>query len=361
MRLESTHTILVTPPVTKHPDRATASSYLANLLLQYAARVGIEPRAVCAATNLAAETLTDPAARLPLKAFNALWNEVAQRTGDPDFGLHFAQAADRLAAGNLLQAVLLNCATVGSALEKLARYHGLTTDAVHLRVEVRGNTAHCRLEPAPSELPLQRHHTEAMVASLAAALQRLTQDQARFAAVWFAHAAPADSTEHERLFRCPVHFGQVHTELQFSRAVLAWPVALANASLLEKLEPLAQAMLARVAWPGPWASQVAAQISQSLLQGERPALDTVAQALALGPRQLQNKLKAEGLTFQRVLDTLRKEAALSYLQDSTRPLCDIAFLLGFAEQSTFNHAFKRWTGVNPRDYQRHGLPSPETL
>jgi AraC-like DNA-binding protein len=335
-------------PRALHP--ATASSYLANLLLHYGAQVGVEPAEICATAGLAPETLSDPAARVPPQTFNALWQAVAHRSGDPDFGLHLAEAADQMAGGSLLLAVLMNCATVGDALEKLARYHGLTTDMVYLRVAPHGRDVACRLEAA-SGISLQRHALEAMVGSLAGTLRRLTRDQAVFSAVHFSHAAPVSTTAHQRFFGCPVHFGQARTELRFSREVLTWPVALANAQLLEKLEQVAQAMLSQAAAPNPWANRVTHQISQKLLRGEKPDLEAVASALALGPRQLQNRLRAEGVTFQRLLDDLRRDAALRYLQDGALPLCDIAFLLGFTEQSAFNHAFKRWTGSRPRDYQ----------
>jgi AraC-like DNA-binding protein len=333
------------------PYPASASSYLANLVLHYAKQVGVDPAEVCTVAGVAAETLADPAARLPHQMFNALWQAVAQRSGDPDFGLHLAQAADQMAAGSLLQAVLMNCATVGNALDKLTRYHGLTTDMVGLHVRLQGLEVRCGLEAAASGLALQRHHLEAMTGSLAGTLRRLTRDQVQFSAVHFTHAPPADTAEHRRLFGCPVRFGQARNELRFSRDVLTWPVALANVQLLEKLEQLAQAMPSQYA-PDKWADRVARQISQKLLQGEKPDLEAVAKALALGPRQLQNRLREEDATFQRLLDALRKDAALRYLQDGELSLCDIAFLLGFTEQSAFNHAFKRWTGGRPREFQR---------
>ncbi|MBC2713844.1 MAG: helix-turn-helix domain-containing protein [Desulfobacteraceae bacterium] len=52
---------------------------------------------------------------------------------------------------------------------------------------------------------------------------------------------------------------------------------------------------------------------------------------------------------------MRKETALAYLKDPEISICDIALLLGFSEQSAFNHAFKRWTGTTPGKYKKEGL------
>jgi AraC-like DNA-binding protein len=57
---------------------------------------------------------------------------------------------------------------------------------------------------------------------------------------------------------------------------------------------------------------------------------------------------------------VRKEIAVDYLKRPDVAIYDIAFLLGFSEQSAFNHAFKRWTGDSPREYRNRGL-SPVPL
>jgi AraC-like DNA-binding protein len=67
-------------------------------------------------------------------------------------------------------------------------------------------------------------------------------------------------------------------------------------------------------------------------------------------------LKDEKTTYQKLLAAVRKEIALSYLKEKEATICDIAFLLGFSEQSAFNHAFKRWTGFTPREYLKRSNP-----
>jgi len=64
------------------------------------------------------------------------------------------------------------------------------------------------------------------------------------------------------------------------------------------------------------------------------------------------KLQKEETTFKQILVQLRKETAMAYLKDPDISICDIALLLGFSEQSAFNHAFKRWTGISPGKYKQ---------
>ena len=63
---------------------------------------------------------------------------------------------------------------------------------------------------------------------------------------------------------------------------------------------------------------------------------------------LFRKLKAEGLTFEKVLDELRHKIALHYLAGKKVSVNETAYLVGFSEPSAFTRAFKRWTGASPR-------------
>jgi AraC-like DNA-binding protein len=89
------------------------------------------------------------------------------------------------------------------------------------------------------------------------------------------------------------------------------------------------------------------------MNGRRPSIKAVAGELAVGVRSLQKKLKEERTTFTELLDQVRKELVHSLLADPKMSFTDMAFLLGFSEQSSFNHAFRRWTGSTPKAYRRY--------
>lgn len=324
--------------------RASASINLVQILMRYASSLGID--AAFAAATLG-PVLNDPGARVPIKQLAPVWRDVAQRSGDPNFGLHLGEAADALSVGSILLTVMLNCATVESSLEKLARYHALMTDFIQLQLHRHGDYAFYTWEATDAEAPLDRHYTEAMVCNLVFSLRRLTQGKVQPVEIRFAHACPENTAEHQRILACPVIFGCSRNGLVLLSADLARPVFLANAHLLARLEQFAQESLARLYPPDTWSDRVVHLIRESLFRGERPTLVLTANALAFSSRQLQNKLKEEGTTYQELLDQVRKDTALRYLREPQITLCDLAFLLGFSEQSAFNRAFKRWTGASP--------------
>jgi AraC-like DNA-binding protein len=330
----------------------SASAGMVHILLQYASSRGIDPSVIWTATGLTLHELDNPDTRIPVERLSLVWRELSRCSGDRDFGLHVGELADRLSTGGVLSSVMMNCPTVGKALEKLAHYHSLATDFVRLRFSREDDTVCCIWEPVDVGIPLDRHYSEAVFCNLLFPLRWLTQGQLRPVAIHFTHHCPEDTAEHQRLFGCLLVFDCSHNELVLRSEDLDRPILMANAQLLDRLEQFAQEMLDRLYPPNTWAEQVVHLINRSLACGEKPALDIVAGALALGPRQLQNKLREEGSSYQTLLDGVRKEMALKYLGEPHTTVCDIAFLLGFAEQSAFNHAFKRWTGATPGDYRR---------
>jgi AraC-like DNA-binding protein len=85
----------------------------------------------------------------------------------------------------------------------------------------------------------------------------------------------------------------------------------------------------------------------SLLPHGRVVLDDVARSLGMSKRTLARRLSDEGLSFTEVLQQLRRDLAVRYLDDPKLHISKIAWLLGFNEVSAFTHAFKRWTGKSP--------------
>ena len=77
-------------------------------------------------------------------------------------------------------------------------------------------------------------------------------------------------------------------------------------------------------------------------------IEPVARALGCSRQTLYRRLKAEGLTFEQVLDDLRRRRALKLVRESALPVKEIAWRLGFSDPAAFSRAFKRWTGKSPR-------------
>jgi AraC-like DNA-binding protein len=74
-------------------------------------------------------------------------------------------------------------------------------------------------------------------------------------------------------------------------------------------------------------------------------------------RTLQRRLGEFDIVFNDLVDQLRFAAARSYLAQRDIAATEVAYLLGFGAQSSFNRAFKRWSGQTPSEYRRASRPA----
>jgi len=90
-------------------------------------------------------------------------------------------------------------------------------------------------------------------------------------------------------------------------------------------------------------------------------LERAAQLTGLRASQISRVLRDMDASFTRLLDDLRREAAVTALSESACKISDAATSLGYSNASNFCRAFIRWTGVSPRDYRaRLKETDPET-
>ena len=94
-------------------------------------------------------------------------------------------------------------------------------------------------------------------------------------------------------------------------------------------------------------------IIASEFRGGDPSLEHVAEQLAMTPRTLQRKLHEIGTSHNELLDQMRRQLAMRYLREREMAICEVAYLLGFSESSSFHRAFKRWTGVTPKEFRKN--------
>ena len=77
-------------------------------------------------------------------------------------------------------------------------------------------------------------------------------------------------------------------------------------------------------------------------------IKTISRELGLSERTLARRLSEVDCTFMSILDRVRCDLAHKYINQAELQLSQVAFLLGFSNQSAFNNSFKRWTGKTPR-------------
>lgn len=243
--------------------------------------------------------------------------------------------------------VLLACRDIGQALEQTQRYEQLAHDLGRSRLEPAGALARYTWT---SHYPhASRHLAESVFAGIRTFGSWLAGRPLAPRALAFAHGRPndADPAEYARVLGgVPLFDAPAHTA-DFDAALLALPLPAADTGMYPLLQQHAERLLReRAQAAGGIVAQVHAAIVRTLAR-EPARLAGIAAELDLSARTLQRKLADAGATFQQVLDAARYALAMDYLRQDGLSLVDIAFLLGFQEQSAFTHAFREWSGMNP--------------
>lgn len=341
----------------KNRHRGTVSITLIRILLKYIEKAGFDPVEICGNLGIDISLLMADAERVSDKLFRSIWDEALQLTHDQNFGLHFGkEIAYNYPGGHVLFTAMVNCPTVSDALERFIRYNTLMVqNVIQPKMEMHHDHVHISWDILNRKVKIERHISEALLSSYMYMFRHVTDDNLNLVEVRFKHPKPIDTREHQQIFNAPLLFEKPANELVIEKGVLKIPILLANPQLLETLDDFAQKLLDKLTISNTWSDRVIKLLSNLLIRGEETGIEIIANELATSVRNLQIKLKEEGSTYRELIDKVRKEIALSYLREKKESgvtICDIAFLLGFSEQSAFNHAFKRWTGSTPRKYSR---------
>ena len=129
-------------------------------------------------------------------------------------------------------------------------------------------------------------------------------------------------------------------------AFLDYKLPTSNRYLFGILSRHAAALLERLEGSRTTKGQVERLLIPMLHKGDI-GMDTIARELGTSRQTLYRRLKAEGVTYKEVVDSLRREMALHYLRGKKVSVNEVAYLVGYSETSAFSRAFQRWTGMRP--------------
>jgi AraC-like DNA-binding protein len=89
----------------------------------------------------------------------------------------------------------------------------------------------------------------------------------------------------------------------------------------------------------------------SYLNDRIPTLAEIAEMAGISIRSFQRKLSSAGVTYSDLLDGVRFENAAKLLRDTNAKIIDIAFSSGYTDPAHFTRAFRRFSGVTPREFR----------
>ena len=313
--------------------------------------LGTDPAEVVASAGLDPDALDTLENRIPFVAMGRLLHSGAVKTECQHFALLVGQRT-RFSHLGLPGQLARHSPTLGAAIRTFAVYEHLDSQGMATFLLEKDGVA----TVGPVIYQKGAEHGDQIydlyIAATLSIMRELCGARWRPERVLFSHSKPTDAGPYRRAFQAPCQFDAERTALVLPASVLDRRLPGADPQQLGILEAQAHArddvgVVFRLR-----------RTLRILLLAQGASGDQVARLLSMHHRTLSRRLKAEGTTFQQLLDEVRFEAACQLLDTARIPITEIAVSLGYAETSAFSRAFRRWSGATPVERRRRSQEEP---
>lgn len=320
---------------------------LAGLLTSYIAENSIHADALL--ERLEQDGAGTPGARMVYANWCEYLVELHKISGDDQLGIKLGMAVQPSHCG-VLGYLSLNCEYLGEALLHFERYQRLLYEGQQGGAEL--SLDRMRFVWPYHEITLGiALSNEILVFGMASLVRKmLNRHDINPLATSFTHTAIADKASYQNIIGGgDILFNADSMYVDFSTEYLALPIANSDPMLRTLLDQQAQAMLAVLPNNGDFEQELKTKLLKILQEGE-PTLERLALGMCISSRTLHRRLAELGINFASLLRKTRTELAIQYLKEGSLSFSEIAFLLGYSEQSAFSRAFKQWTGKTPKQF-----------
>ena len=311
-------------------------------------QAGLPPEGLLQQAQIAPQEVENPAARVTAWQFERISGLAMQALDDEALGWF----SRRLPWGSygMLARASISSPTLGVALQRWCRHHGLLQDDISLHLDSEAGTATLSLTTRRDLGPYREFCPVSVLRNAHGLACWFIDSRIPLQGAQFPFARPAHHDAYGVLFPGPTLFDAGPAALRFDARYLALPLQRDEAALRQMLQralPLTVLQYRR--------DRLLVQRVRTLLTAD-PAAGHSAEALALrlhlSPRTLHRQLKDEGASLQGLKDEVRRERAMDLLHRTERPIKQVAYEAGFGNDKSFIRAFRHWTGLSPAEFRR---------
>jgi len=328
----------------------TVGAGVARGLLKFAVAKGADSAALRERCGLGAADLDDQDRRVSMTSYIALVRAAKELSGDAAIALHYGEEVD-LSEVSIAGLIMNASADMREAFTQMNRFGRL---AVEVETEAGASRFKHVLENGELWLVDTRADPNAFHELTEVTFARQICGLRRFLPRPFAlevhvtHPAPTYAAEYARVFGCPVVFDARWNAMRTDASLQSHKVALQPHYVFGVLSEKAEALVRELENSKSVRGKVESQLMLVLHMGD-VSMDAIAAKMGVSRQTLFRRLKAEDVTFEKVLDELRHRLALSYLSGRKASVNETAYLVGFSDPAAFSRAFKRWTGKSPSE------------
>ncbi|WP_423455107.1 AraC family transcriptional regulator [Ottowia sp. VDI28] len=314
---------------------------------------GIQSHALLRKVGLNASALVDPERHISAETLCKLLDLASQESGSPAFGIQMAQQRQTLDFG-ILGVLMRHQPNLRDMWLSAIQYRQLLNDAMAISLEQLGELSLLRFELLIDSRVPQRQAYELLAGVMMRTCQAMLGSAWFPKEVRFMHAAPPEQYLHKKFFGCPVAFSSEFNGMVMRAADMAVPNPSADPELVRYAESIVMPMRAR------GESTLLQEVRKNiylLMPLEQACIGRVAEQMHLSTRTLQRQLDHHGTSFSEVLDTVRRNLVLRYMNNSRYSIGQVASLTGYSRQASFTRWFQTNFGTSPRQWRQKQSPA----
>lgn len=317
-------------------------------VLAAAQDAGVQPTDLLSEAGISNDLASDPDGEVSLATMQTFWQSAYRLSGDPYLAIH---AGLKAAHGSYktLDYLLISATTLGEGVSQFIEHFRLINTWLNFAFEEEHDQFHLTLRSKIGPVPFPA--VEITFTAITERARRILGSDWSPKAIEFLHSPQGDRAFYDGFFRCPVAFAAENARMTLSREQYETPLPTGDAGLYRVLMSHAERLSSERPAPDDLVARTRSEILRVLRDGP-PTIETIAGALGLGSRTMQRRLSERGEVFSKLVDRVREDQARDLVAGQAMALNEIAFFLGFADQSAFSRAFKRWTGQTPKAFRK---------
>ena len=324
-----------------------------RIFVQVAEQMGANGQELLEGTGVDEQMLYQSDLYITFGQYKKLKQRAMALVGDPSFHLKYGASINLTEHGKLGHAAF-NSLTFEEGLQKAIKYIKILNRMYHLDADIQGDVVHLKMDTINPVKEFYQVEMEQISSAMYQALSILPQDHSNMLEVSFKFSAPAHVDVYFQYFGERCYFDCDENEIVFGIKELRkfWTVGdpmierIANKNCDDALQELRDT--------GGLTARIRDIIKGNTnLHGESgfPNQEMVANQLNMPMRTLARYLQKQDTSFQEIMDAVRKEMAIQYLETTHWCIDEIADLLGYSSAANFSRAFKKWTGSPPSEYR----------
>lgn len=341
-------------PVVRHWDFPRGNASVC-LLARFGTEHGVPERRLLAGSGLTSAQLADPGALVDAHQELQVVRNLAAEL--PEAGLAVGSEYHATTFG-IFGFAFISSPTIRDAVNLALRYLDLSFTFSIPRATLVAGQVHLELDDSALPPDVSRFLVERDLTAIHTVIGELLPTGVPLTSLGFRFAEPSTVDDFERIFGLRARFGRTANLATFDATYLDRPLPQANPQTVAVCEAQCRELVSRRRTRAGIAHDVRERLTRiGAIAGGMPG---VARELNMSTRTLRRKLEESGTSFRALLDEVREALAEELLTTGALSIEDVAVRLGYAEASSFIHAFKRWKGITPAAFVRSrqaGLPS----